>query len=228
MVSPPSAIGNFNSYQSGEVTIDPSSAIALGVILQAAPNSKIIIAAGVCIGMGTVLHALDGILEIQSGAILGAGVLMVGRGKIGTNACIGSATTIINCSIEPGQVVAPGSLIGDNSRSVDEPPAANHTTVEQVLEPGQVVAPGSLIGDNSRSVDELPAANHTTPEQIPEVVTASTQPQPDQTIQPEPESTSATPVIYGKASLTQLISTLLPYKQSLQQDQNGSSPSSST
>lgn len=193
-MSPLSAIGNFNSYQSGEVTIDPSAAIALGVILQAPPNSKIIIAAGVCIGMGTVLHADGGILEIEAGAILGAGVLVVGAGKIGSNACIGSATTIFNCSIEPGQVVAPGSLITDNSRSVDEPPAANHTT----------------------------------PEQTPEVVTASTQPQPDQTVQPEPESTSATPVIYGKASLTQLISTLLPYKQSLQQDQNGSSPSSST
>lgn len=196
-ISPPSAIGNFNSYQSGEVTIDPSAAIALGVILQAPPNSKIIIAAGVCIGMGTVLHASDGILEIEAGAILGAGVLVVGAGKIGTNACIGSATTILNCSIEPGQVVAPGSLIGDNSRSVEEPPAANPTTTDT--------------------------------EQTPEVVTvSSTPPQPDQTVQPEPESTSTTPVIYGKASLTQLISTLLPYKQSLQQDQNGSSPSSST
>lgn len=196
-ISPLSAIGNFNSYQSGEVTIDPSAAIALGVILQAPPNSKIIIAAGVCIGMGTVLHASDGILEIEAGAILGAGVLVVGAGKIGTNACIGSATTILNCSIEPGQVVAPGSLIGDNSRSEEEPPAANPTTTDT--------------------------------EQTPEVVTvSSTPPQPDQTIQPEPESTSTTPVIYGKASLTQLISTLLPYKQSLQQDQNGSSPSSST
>lgn len=196
-MSPLSAIGNFNSYQSGEVTIDPSAAIGLGVILQAPPNSKIIIAAGVCIGMGTVLHAADGILEIEAGAILGAGVLVVGAGKIGTNACIGSATTILNCSIEPGQVIAPGSLIGDNSRSEEEPPAANPTTTDS--------------------------------EQTPEVVSvSSTPPQPDQTIQPEPESTSTTPVIYGKASLTQLISTLLPYKQSLQQDQNGSSPSSST
>lgn len=196
MSSPLHLSGNLNSYVSGEVTIDPSAAIAPGAILQATPNSRIAIAAGVCIGMGSVLHAHDGILEIGSGAILGAGVLVVGAGKIGENACIGSATTIFNCSIEPGQVVAPGSLIGDTSRSVDEPPAVNDTTTHEV-----------------------------------EVVTeSSTQPEPEsQMIQPEPESTStATPVIYGKASVTQLISKLLPYKQSLQPEQNGSSPPQNT
>ncbi len=33
---------------------------------------------------------------------------MVGKGKIGANACIGSATTVFNYSVEPGQVVPPG------------------------------------------------------------------------------------------------------------------------
>lgn len=197
MSSPLHLSGNFNSYVSGEVTIDPSAAIAPGAILQATPNSRIAIAAGVCIGMGSVLHAHDGILEIGAGAILGAGVLVVGAGKIGENACIGSATTIFNCSIEPGQVIAPGSLLGDTSRSFDEPPAANDTTPNQTVE----VATESPTGSQPES----------------------------QTIQPQPESTStATPVIYGKASVTQLISKLLPYKQSLQPEQNGSPPSQNT
>lgn len=126
-VSPLYPISNLNSYISGEVMIDPSAAIAPGVLLQADPNSQIIIGAGVCIGMGAVLHAHDGILEIQAGANLGAGVLVVGKGKIGSNACIGSATTILNHSIESGQVVASGSLIGDSSRSA-ELPAADSTT----------------------------------------------------------------------------------------------------
>ncbi|MCC5598429.1 transferase [Nostoc favosum] len=109
---------NFDSYISGEVTIHPSAVLAPGVILQAAVNSKIIIGPGVCIGMGAILQVHEGTLEVQAGANLGAGFLMVGKGKIGANACIGSATTVFNCSVEPGQVIAPGSILGDTSRQV--------------------------------------------------------------------------------------------------------------
>lgn len=198
-VSPLHLITNFNSYVSGEVTIDPNAAIASGVMLLAAPNSRIIISAGVCIGMGTVLHAHDGILEIETGAILGAGVLVVGGGKIGANACIGSATTILNCSIEPGQVVAPGSLLGDTSRANASPQSTNHT---------RAAVTEAVIADSP----------------------SQSEPESDQ-IQPQPESvpTAVAAVVYGKASLTQLISTLLPYNRSLnQQLQDGSSPSDST
>ncbi len=87
---------NFDTYISGEVTIDPSAAIAPGVLLQASPNSRIIIGAGACIGLGSILHAYEGTLEVEAGANLGAGVLVVGKGKIGANACIGSTTTILN------------------------------------------------------------------------------------------------------------------------------------
>ncbi|NDJ20772.1 transferase [Nostoc sp. B(2019)] len=110
----------FDSYVSGEVTIHPSAVLAPGVILQAATNSKIIIGPGVCIGMGSILHVHEGILEVEAGANLGAGFLMVGKGNIGANACIGSATTIFNYSVEPGQVIAPGSILGDTSRQISE------------------------------------------------------------------------------------------------------------
>ena len=190
-VSPLHLMSNFNSYISGEVTIDPDAAIAIGVMLLAAPNSRIIISAGVCIGMGTILHAHDGILEIEAGAIIGAGVLVVGGGKIGANACIGSATTILNCSIERGQIVAPGSLVGDTSRS-DTEPQANHTT-----------ATVTVVTDDSSQKE--PESEH-------------------QKTQPE-STTPVAPVVYGKASLNQLLSTLLPYNRSLnQQAENGSSP----
>ncbi|MEH2241670.1 transferase [Nostoc sp.] len=109
---------NFDSYIHGEVTIHPSAVLAPGVILQAAVNSKIIIGPGVCIGMGAILQVHEGILEVEAGANLGAGFLMVGKGKIGANACIGSATTVFNYSVEPGQVVPPGSILGDTSRQI--------------------------------------------------------------------------------------------------------------
>jgi len=109
---------NFDSYISGEVTIHPSAVLAPGVILQAAANSKIIIGPGVCIGMGAILQVHEGTLEVEAGANLGAGFLMVGKGKIGANACIGSATTVFNYSVEPEQVVPPGSILGDTSRQI--------------------------------------------------------------------------------------------------------------
>ncbi len=109
---------NFDTYISGEVTIHPSAVLAPGVILQAAVNSKIVIGPGVCIGMGAILQVHEGILEVEAGANLGAGFLMVGKGKIGANACIGSATTVFNYSVEPGQVVPPGSILGDTSRQI--------------------------------------------------------------------------------------------------------------
>ncbi len=142
MSVPPLRLGNnFDSYISGEVIIHPSAAIAPGVILQATPNGKIIIGAGVCIGMGSILQAEQGTLEIGTGANLGAGFLMVGEGKIGENACIGSATTVFHCSVERGQIIPPGSILGDTSRAIAKPvgemganlPSQSSTTVSPEL-----------------------------------------------------------------------------------------------
>jgi carbon dioxide concentrating mechanism protein CcmN len=111
----------FDSHIHGDVIIHPSAVIAPGVILQASTNSTIVIGAGVCLGMGSILQVSEGILEIEAGANLGAGFLMVGAGKIGANACIGSATTVFNCSVAPGQVIPSGSILGDTSRQIVEP-----------------------------------------------------------------------------------------------------------
>ncbi|MDX1976103.1 MAG: hypothetical protein SFT94_00370 [Pseudanabaenaceae cyanobacterium bins.68] len=110
----------------GEVRIDPTVAIAPGVILQADPDCKVLIEAGVVIGMGVIIHARGGDLEIGAGCNLGAGVLMVGQGRIGINCCVGACSTIVNPSLEPEQVVAPGSLLADLQDSqpvASEPPA---------------------------------------------------------------------------------------------------------
>jgi carbon dioxide concentrating mechanism protein CcmN len=130
-------------YVSGDVTVDPSAAIAPGVVLRADPDSRIAIAAGVSIGMGTIVHAHHGILEVEKGACIGAGVLVVGTGKIGVNACLGSDSTAIDPAVEAQYVVASGSLIGDRSRRVEESPpeTAAEPEPEPIPEPEAIPEP---------------------------------------------------------------------------------------
>ncbi len=115
LIHPPT---NHHSWIRGDVTVDPSVVIAPGVILQAGTAGRIVIAAGVCIGMGTILHAYEGTIEVEEGVSLGAGVLLIGQAKIGANACIGASTTILNQSIDRDQTVPAGSLVGDTSRQI--------------------------------------------------------------------------------------------------------------
>jgi carbon dioxide concentrating mechanism protein CcmN len=199
-LSPLHPIGNFNSHISGEVIIDRTAAIAPGVVFHANPNSRIIIAAGVCIGMGVVLHAHDGNLEIETGVNLGAGVLMVGKGTIGANACVGAATTIFNCSVAPKQVIPPGSLLGDSSRHL-------------VLTPDAAPIP-----EANATQPSLPTT--ATPESNGQVEAAS---EPSQ-IEPTPPTGDR--VVYGKASITRLMATLFPHSQSFNQPPPDNSPPS--
>ncbi|HCF28910.1 MAG TPA: transferase [Cyanobacteria bacterium UBA11049] len=224
-LSPLHLMRNFNSYMSGEVTIDPSAAIAPGVMLQADPNSQIIIAAGACIGMGTVLHARNGILEIEAGATIGAGVLLIGRGKIGANACIGSATTILNCSIAPEQVVAPNSLLGDTSRKVET--AIDSTTTSSLMpevtqpssqaKPDEQIQTAAQLADNNGFLADSAVDSKAASALTPEVTQPSSQPKSDEEIQTQAQSANnnGAQVVYGKAALHQLMSTLFPHRQAL-------------
>jgi carbon dioxide concentrating mechanism protein CcmN len=112
------AISTSEIYISGDVKIDERAVVAPGVILQAAPQSRIIIAAGACIGMGAILKAYQGTIEVKENAVLGAGVLIIGRSQIGAKVCIGTSTTIYNTSIESMTVIPAGSVIGDPTRSL--------------------------------------------------------------------------------------------------------------
>ncbi len=110
-------IGDFRSYVCGDVVIDHTAAIASGVLIQADDGGKIIIGAAVCIGMGAVLHAQDGLLEIEAGASLGAGVLVYGTTRIGEGACIGASSSIVRAVIAKGAIVPPCSLISGLEQS---------------------------------------------------------------------------------------------------------------
>lgn len=115
----------------GDVEIHPTASIAPGVILQAAPESRIVIGADACVGMGVVLKAYGGVIDVKNGATLGAGVLIIGKSVIGSNACIGTVTTIFNASVESMKVITPGSMIGDTTRQVESNSSSNGSSASK-------------------------------------------------------------------------------------------------
>ena len=121
---PPQPILNKDIRISGDVEVHPTASLAQGVILQAAPDCKIVISADVCIGMGAIINASEGSIEIGSGAILGSGVLIIGASKIGSNCCIGTSSTIFQEDIDAMTVIEPGSILGDRSRKPGKDDAA--------------------------------------------------------------------------------------------------------
>jgi carbon dioxide concentrating mechanism protein CcmN len=181
---PPMSTAHY--FVSGDVTIHEGAAIAPGVLLQADPNSQIIIGVGVCLGMGCVVHAHRGNVVIGEGAIVGAGVLLVGQVTVGARTCIGAATTIFDCEIGPDVMVASGSLLGDRSRpradvkGAEAPPAPTHPPVAG-----------------------------------PEVA-ASTAPEPVAPESAGPEAGASNGAnVYGQVYVNQLLVKLFPHKQPL-------------
>lgn len=177
-------------YTSGEVVVHPSAAIAPGVLLQADPGCRLLIGAGVCVGRGSILHAHGGTLELQAGATLGAGVLIVGDGTIGAEACIGAMATILNSSVLPKQSIAPGSLIGDFSRTVTlETPAASSFAPSRQQEPAAPTTPQPTLNTNGRG---NPAAS------------------------PQPAAIKTMTQVYGQAYVERIMITMFPHRQALE------------
>lgn len=227
---------NSHVYAEGDVSIDASAAIAPGVILRADPDSKIVIASGVCIGMGSVLHAHGGTLEVEAGANLGAGVLIIGKGKIGTHACIGAITTIWNSSIEPWQVVPAASVVGDKGRQIAEVSlVSTHThSSTTVSVPESSTSPASGVNDSDTypstfvhpkidKIDSYPIGQEALNGQVPsnQTVTSNDErqgypPQEDAPTEPtaaQPTSEGGQPV-YGQGSLDRILKTLFPSNSS--------------
>ena len=210
---------NSQVYAQGDVSIDPSAVIAPGVILRADPNSKIIIAAGVCVGMGSVLHACGGTLEVEVGANLGAGVLIVGKGKIGANACIGAVTTIWNVSINPWQVVPAASVLGDKGRQVVEVSSTSTSTTSSETANSTDASSSTKTGKdvpttNQESLNGEVPSNRTVVPQSDDKRGRVDEDSPTQPKTEKPASEASKPV-YGQGSLDRILKTLLPYNQSL-------------
>lgn len=210
---------NLESFIRGDVTIHPSAAIAPGVLIQAEPDSRIIIKAGVCIGMGTVLHAYQGTLEIQESVNLGAGVLIIGHGTIGANACVGTSTTVFNSSIEPGQVVAPGSLYGDRSRQTGQA-NSQKPSAEAVAEPVSSDAQVLTPSEPQPSVSD-PWATAEPPNSPPVAAPENLEPSTTSELavrrSPSDLATETNAKVYGQDYLNHLLGALLPHRQALSQ-----------
>lgn len=125
-------------------------AIADGVLLQADPGSRLIIDRGACIGAGSILHASQGILELGSGVTIGDHVLVVGSGKIGANACIGSHSTLVDASIDEGEMVASKSFVTSSTWDVDQgkPGVSASLTGDADADPKAIDEPSSLENGN--------------------------------------------------------------------------------
>ncbi|PNW36047.1 UNVERIFIED_CONTAM: transferase [Euhalothece sp. KZN 001] len=209
------ATGNSKIYVSGEVDIDETATIAPGVILQATDQGRIIIKAGACLGMGTVLTANAGSIEIGEGAILGAGVLVVGYGKIGDQACVGTASTLIQTSVAAMTVIPPGSLFGDDSRqgnpSPEETPAPspNPTPENNGSHADEVTFNNNL--DPPSSFTSPPAESNGSDSDEQEAVNQNSN-SPEETSSSQKQSPSNT-TIYGQTHIERLMVTLFPHKE---------------
>lgn len=198
-------IDDHHIYISGEVIVHPSAAIAPGVLLQADPGCRLTIAAGVCIGRGSVLHAHQGTLAIGVGAILGSGVLIVGQGTIGENACIGSLTTIINGSVESSQSIPAQSLFGDTSRQVvlkatdssPSPPSSSDSST-----------PPPTGSPSTEPQSQAPGSAPTAPSSSP----ASPADQPNDANNSDDKAMRQ---VYGQAYVERIMITMFPHRRSL-------------
>jgi carbon dioxide concentrating mechanism protein CcmN len=185
-------------YVSGDVTIHPSAAIAPGVLIQAEVDSRVVIGAGVCIGMGAVIHAYAGRLEVQSGAVLGAGVLLMGVSQVGAGASIGASSTILDSTIAAQTIVPPGSLVGDRSRQGGISEAEEPTVDAQPSGEAEQRAEGN--------------GSESDPETSPVVESETT---PAETAASQNGSNLACKMVthvYGQAYVNELLSTLLPHR----------------
>lgn len=209
----------------GDVQIHPNAVIAPGVLLYAEPDSQITIAAGVCIGMGSILHAYGGKVDVEAGANLGTGVLIVGTARIGSHACIGSTTTIISTDLHPAAVVAPGSLVGDPSRRLPEltetealeeegptqlqPQSQPDESQARQLQPDQ-----AQEGPSQEEKDEFKAAS---PETVGNIAATNSSPSP----QAEQQTGAPPRSVYGQDYVNRMMQRMMPRTPPLTQSPNG-------
>jgi carbon dioxide concentrating mechanism protein CcmN len=144
------------SWIGGDVVVDPSAVIGPGVLLQADGGCRIAIAAGVIIGMGSVLHARSGAIAVGRGATLGAGVLLVGAVTVGSGARLGMGVTVIDAQVPDGQLVLPGALLGGSAESIDSTESAASPPPAPVPQP----SPEPAIADDTNSNSDPKPSDH--------------------------------------------------------------------
>lgn len=190
-----------NYYIGNNVEVSPDVVIAAGAVLDAAPGSRLTIEAGVCIGSGVVIQVYGGDLTLAAGVSLGKEVLLVGTGRVGTRACIGAESTLINPQVEADAVVPARSLIGDNGQALPNPPPAEAQGGDRPVTSSQ----------NGKAPDAAPSP----------VEENGASESPDQA--PEAGTLAATNMVYGREQVMQLVKTLFPHRDLLNGNNGNSS-----
>ncbi len=225
--SPLEFVSHTHYYRGGDVIVDATAAIAPGVVFRAAPKAAIRIGPGVCVGAGVVIQAKQGCLYIETGVSLGTGVLIVGHGHVGKDACVGPSSTLINPAIAPNTIIPPCSLIEAQASS-------ERVTTDQNGQASSFQAPNFQSEQNP--VPSMPVPPRTTPTVQPQSVAPKAVNVPDVET-PEPSSNGAasndrsssdsisamsTPKksVYGRDHLNSLLTALFPHREPLN---NGSS-----
>jgi carbon dioxide concentrating mechanism protein CcmN len=204
---PPQPTINRDIRISGDVEIHPTASLAPGVILQAAPEHKIIVGADACIGMGAIINAAQGSIEIGSGAILGAGVLIIGASKIGSNCCIGTSTTIFQSDVATMVVIEPGSIIGDGSRQADKS-SHEQSETQSSKNSKNVNHIGVKYDSKSDSVDKPQHQSVQNSNYVPDSPSVT----PVETATQNPLNQNKKPVV-GQLYINELLITLFPHNK---------------
>jgi carbon dioxide concentrating mechanism protein CcmN len=208
LLQPLHSVNYSDFHVSGDVTIHPNVAIAPGVLIQADPDSQIIIESGTCIGTGTIIHASKGVIEIKAGVTIGTGVLIVGAVIIGANACIGSMTTVFNQAIPSAELVLAGSLLVVGDRQAKTLSAETLTKVLQ--------SPSPQISEGTKDSFEYKEPYKTT------LVIESTSDRAETSIviKESIKGSESSPQVYGQENLNRLLAKLLPHRQALNRPLN--------
>ncbi|MBV5259782.1 carbon dioxide concentrating mechanism protein [Synechococcus moorigangaii CMS01] len=201
---------------SGDVRIHPQAVIAPGVILQATSGYYVAIAAGACIGAGTIIQAHGGNIEIHSRAIIGAGSLVIGQCTVGESACVGYGSTIFQAIVGAAALLPPYSLLGDTSRqgavavqSPNPPQGPQDPWQEEQSPTAQTSAE-----KRSPTVSQDLEPDEAQPSDIKtEVIPTSPE-------TPAPPKTEEKPPVVGQVYINQLLMTLFPHQNSLNSPNN--------
>lgn len=224
--SPLQFVSHTHYYRGGDVVVDAAAAIAPGVVLRAAPGGAIRIGAGACVGAGVVIQAKQGCVFIEAGASLGTGVLIVGHGYVGKDACVGSSSTLINPAIAPNDIIPPCSLIKSQaaeSQTTNSYPASsapeNGTSGFQTSGSSSFQSTGAQVASEG-PVPSMPIPPRTTSTVQPQAVSPKAVNVPNVEPPPPPENGKSAIVkpngyVYGRDHVNSLLSALFPHRQSL-------------
>ena len=204
-------------FVSGNVIIHETAVIAPGVILEADSNCRIVIGAGVCLGLGTVIIAYAGNVEIEEGVALAPGTLVIGPVTIGHSACVGSRSTIFQQDIEAQALIPAGDLLMVVPTNAPRPPL----TSESVSSPTKNadIEPIPSPWDSAESPPPAktaavppPSNNPVTPDKSTENPAKKSVSQKSVSQKPEavPDLPSVPEVIPTKPEITETVDSLAP------------------